>query len=176
MKLPRLALAFLAFATAAFAVTPEERLAELKLELPKTSAPVANYVPAVRAGNLLFLAGNIGRDAAGNVIAGKVGGDLTVAQGAEAAKRAALALIAQLKAELGDLRRVKRIVRVGGFVNSAAGFTQQPAVMNGCSDLLVAVFGDAGKHARTSVGVAELPLNAAVEADLIAEIELTPGG
>lgn len=170
MKLSRLPLAFALLFPALFASTPEERLAGLKLELPKTSAPVANYVPAVRAGNLLFLAGNIGRDAAGQTIAGKVGSDLTVEQGAEAAKRTALSLIATLKAELGDLRRVKRIVRVGGFVNSASGFTQQPAVMNGASDLLVAVFGEAGKHARTSVGVAELPLNAAVEADLIAEI------
>ena len=170
MKIPALLTFALVIMSTAWAATPEERLAELKLELPKTSAPVANYVPAVRAGNLLFLAGNIGRDASGKVIAGKVGGDLTVEQGAEAAKRTALSLIANLKAELGDLRRVKRIVRVGGFVNSAPGFTQQPAVMNGASDLLVAVFGDAGKHARTSVGVAELPLNAAVEADLVAEI------
>lgn len=170
MKLPRCSIAFLLLAVSAFAVTPEERLAELKLALPATSAPVANYVPAVRTGNLLFLSGNISRDAAGNTIAGKVGGDLTVAQGAEAAQRAALSLIANLKAELGELRRVKRIVRVGGFVNSAPGFTQQPAVMNGCSDLLVAVFGEAGRHARTSVGVSELPLNAAVEADLVAEI------
>lgn len=152
------------------AASPEEKLAALDLVLPPTAAPVANYVPAVRTGNLLFLAGSISRDAAGQVMAGQVGGELTVEQGAEAARRAALALIANLKAELGDLRRVKRIVRVGGFVNSAAGFTQQPAVMNGCSDLLVAVFGDAGRHARTSVGVSALPLNAAVEVDLIAEI------
>lgn len=170
MKSPRLLALSLVLAGALSAATPEENLAALGLALPPTSAPVANYVPAVRTGNLLFLAGNIGRDADGSVIAGKVGADLTVAQGAEAAKRTALSLIAQLKAELGDLRRVKRIVRVGGFVNSAPGFTQQPAVMNGASDLLVAVFGDAGRHARTSVGVSELPLNAAVEADLVAEI------
>jgi enamine deaminase RidA (YjgF/YER057c/UK114 family) len=170
MKPFRLVLVVLILAPVVLTATPEDRLAELKLELPKTSAPVANYVPAVRAGNLLFLAGNIGRDAAGKVIAGKVGAELAVAQGAEAAKAAALALIATLKTELGDLRRVKRIVRVGGFVSSAPGFTQQPAVVNGASDLFVAVFGEAGKHARTSVGVAELPLNAAVEIDLIAEI------
>ncbi|MBA4136397.1 MAG: hypothetical protein C0518_03670 [Opitutus sp.] len=168
---PHCLLALLILVTGALhAATPEENLAALDLALPPTSAPVANYVPAVRTGNLLFLAGNIGRDAAGRVIAGKVGGELTVEHGAEAAKRAALSLIANLKAELGDLRRVKRIVRVGGFVNSAPGFTQQPAVMNGASDLFVAVFGDAGRHARTSVGVSELPLNAAVEADLVAEI------
>ena len=103
-------------------------------------------------------------------IVGKVGGEVKLEQGAEAARRCALAMIALLKSELGDLRRVKRIVRVGGFVNSAPGFNQQAAVMNGCSDLLVAVFGEAGRHARTSVGVAELPLNAAVETDLVAEI------
>jgi enamine deaminase RidA (YjgF/YER057c/UK114 family) len=170
MKSPRFLALLLLLAGALHAATPEENLAALNLTLPPTSAPVANYVPAVRAGNLLFLAGSISRDAEGKVIAGKVGADLTTAEGAEAAKRVALALIANLKAELGDLRRVKRIVRVGGFVNSAPGFTQQAAVMNGASDLLVAVFGEAGRHARTSVGVAELPLNAAVEADLIAEI------
>lgn len=169
MKFPRFP-ALLLLAGALQAATPEDNLAALSLTLPPTSAPVANYVPAVRAGNLLFLAGNIGRDAEGGVIAGKVGADLTAEQGAEAAKRTALALISRLKAELGDLRRVKRIVRVGGFVNSAPGFTQQSAVMNGASDLFVAVFGEAGRHARTSVGVSELPLNAAVETDLVAEI------
>lgn len=170
MKSPRFLALFLLSTAALPAATPEENLAALGLTLPPTSAPVANYMPAVRTGNLLFLAGNIGRAADGKVIAGKVGTDLTTAEGAEAAKRAALSLIAHLRTELGDLRRVKRIVRVGGFVNSAPGFIQQPAVMNGASDLLVAVFGEAGKHARTSVGVSELPLNAAVEADLVAEI------
>jgi enamine deaminase RidA (YjgF/YER057c/UK114 family) len=149
---------------------PETRLAELRLPLPPVSSPVANYVPVVRTGNLLFLAGQISRDAQGRTIAGKVGGDLDVEQGAEAARRCALGLIAVLKAELGGLGRVRRIIRVGGFINSAPGFHQQPAVMNGCSDLLVAVFGEHGRHARTSVGVSELPAHAAVEVDLIVEI------
>lgn len=149
---------------------PESRLAALGLTLPPVGNPVANYVPVVRAGNLFFLAGQISRDAQGRTIAGKVGGDLDVEQGAEAARRCALGLIAVLKVELGDLGRVKRVLRVGGFVRSAPGFHQQPAVMNGCSDLLVAVFGEPGRHARTSVGVSELPAHAAVEVDLIVEI------
>ncbi len=149
---------------------PESRLAELGLALPPPGKPVANYVPAVRSGKLLFLAGQLSRNTQSQIIAGKVGGDLDVEQGADAARRCALGLIAALKAELGDLRRVRRIIRVGGFVNSAPGFTQQSAVMNGCSDLLVAVFGDGGRHARTAVGVSELPARAAVEADLVAEI------
>lgn len=152
--------------------TPEQKLAALGLALPATSAPVANYVPAVRAGNLLFLAGHISRDAEGKVIAGKVGRDLDEAAAVQAARRSALALIATLKAELGDLRRVKRIVRVGGFVNCTDDFTRQPAVMNGCSDLLVAVFGDAGRHARAALGTNALPLGAAVEVELVAEIEM----
>lgn len=150
--------------------TPEQRLAALGLTLPATSVPVANYVPAVRAGNLLFLAGHIARDDEGRVIAGKVGRELDEAAAAEAAKRTALALIATLKAELGDLSRVKRIVRVGGFVNCTDEFTRQPAVMNGCSDLLVAVFGDAGRHARAALGTNALPLGAAVEIELVAEV------
>lgn len=162
--------ATLFFAGTLAAMTPEERLAEMKITLPAVAKPAANYVPAVRTGSLLYISGQISRDEKGGTIAGKVGSDLTAEQAAAAARRTAIALIAVLKAELGDLRRVKRIVRVGGFVNSAPGFTQQSAVMNGCSDLLVAVFGDAGKHARTSIGVAELPVNAAVESDLIAEI------
>ena len=152
------------------ASTPEQKLADLGLALPPVNKPVANYVPVVRTGNLLYLAGQISRDAQGKTIAGKLGRDVTVEQGAEAARRCALAMLALLKSELGELSRVKRIVRVGGFVNSGPGFNQQAAVMNGCSDLLVAVFGEAGKHARTSVGVAELPADAAVETDLVAEI------
>lgn len=150
--------------------TPEQRLARLGFVLPPTNAPVANYVPAVRTGNLLFLAGHIARDPDGKVIAGKVGRDLDEAAAAAAARRTGLALIATLKAELGELSRVKRIVRVGGWVNCTDDFTRQPAVMNGCSDLLVAVFGDAGKHARAAVGANALPLGTAVEIELIAEI------
>ena len=169
MKIPTILLA-LALPALLVAATPEDRLAELGLVLPPVNKPVANYVPAVRTGNLLYLAGQISRDAQGKTIAGKLGRDITVEQGAEAARRCALAMLALLKSELGELSRVKRIVRVGGFVNSGPGFNQQAAVMNGCSDLLVAVFGEAGKHARTSVGVAELPADAAVETDLVVEI------
>lgn len=150
--------------------TPEQRLADLGLTLPATSAPVANYVPAVRSGALIFLAGHIPRDTEGKVIAGKVGRDLDEAAAAAAARTTALALIATLKAELGELSRVKRIVRVGGFVNSPDDYTRQPVVINGCSDLLVAVFGDAGRHARAAVGVNTLPLGAVVEIELIAEV------
>jgi len=174
MKTVFLVLLFGAFGsvlTAAEAAdTPEQRLAQLGLVLPPTNAPVANYVPAVRTGNLLFLAGHIARDTDGKVIAGKVGRDLDEAAAAAAARRTGLALIATLKAELGELSRVKRIVRVGGWVNCTDDFTRQPAVMNGCSDLLVAVFGDAGKHARAAVGTNALPLGTAVEIELIAEI------
>ncbi len=152
------------------AETPEQRLAALGLELPATSAPVANYVPAVRSGSLLFVAGHVSRDASGRIIAGKVGRELDEAAGVEAARRTALALIATLKAELGDLRRVVRIVRVAGFVHCTPEFQRQPTVMNGASDLLVAVFGDAGRHARTSLGVSALPLGAAVEIDLVVEV------
>lgn len=171
MKLLRLLLLVCTIGAAAQAAeTPEDRLQALGLALPATSAPVANYVPAVRTGNLLFLAGHISRDAQGQVITGKVGRDLDEAAAAQAARRTALALIATLKAELGDLRRVKRIVRVGGFVNCTDDFTRQPAVMNGCSDLLVAVFGDAGRHARAALGTNALPLGAAVEVELVAEV------
>jgi enamine deaminase RidA (YjgF/YER057c/UK114 family) len=171
-KFPALLIAALALAPgSALAATPEEKLAELKLTLPTVSAPVANYVPAVRTGSLVFLAGHISRDAAGKVIAGKAGRDATEAQAVEAARITTLALLATLKREIGELAKVKRIVRVGGFVNSAENFTTQPTVINGCSDLLVALFGDKGRHARASVGVAALPLNALVEIEMIVEVE-----
>ncbi len=160
----------LSLAGAHAAETPEARLAALGLELPAGSAPIANYVPAVRTGNLVFLAGHIARDDSGQVITGKVGRDLDEAAAALVARRTALALLATLKAELGDLGRVKRIVRVGGFVNCTDDFTAQPKVINGASDLLVAVFGDAGRHARAAVGVNALPAGAPVEIELVAEV------
>jgi len=163
-------LSLLSVASSALAQTPEEKLASLKLTLPPVSKAIANYVPAVRTGNLLFLAGHLSRDVEGKVIAGKVGSTVDEAKAVEAAQRTALALIATLKAELGDLRRVKRIVRVGGFVNCTEEFTRQPVVINGCSDLLVAVFGDAGRHARAAIGTNALPLGAVVEIELIAEV------
>jgi enamine deaminase RidA (YjgF/YER057c/UK114 family) len=151
--------------------TPEAKLAALGHTLPAVKPPVANYVPAVRSGNLLFLAGHIPRDAAGNVIAGKVGRDATEKDAHAAARQTALALLATLKQEIGELSRVRRIVRVGGFVNAVDDFKAQPQVINGCSDLLVAVFGDRGKHARAALGVASLPLGAVVEIEMLVEVE-----
>ncbi len=153
------------------APTPEEKLAELGITLPAVKAPLANYVPVVRTGRLLYLAGHLPRDAAGNVIAGKVGRDLDEAAGALAARQAAIALLATLKNELGDLAKVRRIVRVSGFVNAPENFTKHSQVINGCSDLLVAVFGDRGRHARTALGAGSLPLGAAVEIEMIVEVD-----
>lgn len=173
MRSPRLLLlsGVLALVTAATAATPAERLAELGLSLPAANAPVANYVPAVRAGNLVFLAGHVPRDGAGKVIAGKVGRDATPEAAQAAARQTALALLATLQREVGDLGRVKRIVRVGGYVNCTDDFQGQPQVMNGCSDLLVAVFGDRGRHARAALGANALPLGALVEIELVAEVD-----
>lgn len=149
---------------------PEKNLAALGLTLPASPSVVANYVPAVRSGNLVFLAGQVARRADGKIIAGRVGQDFTEAQGTDAARTCALQLLAALKAEIGELSRVKRIVRVGGFVNCTPEFTAQPKVINGASDLFVAVFGDRGRHARASVGVAALPAGAPVEIELVAEV------
>ena len=157
-------------ARAAEAVTPDQRLAALGLSLPVVSPVIANYVPAVRTGNLVFLAGQVARNADGKILTGKVGRELTEAEGAVAARTCALQLLAALQAEIGDLAKVKRIVRVGGFVNCTDDFTAQPKVVNGASDLLVAVFGDAGRHARAAVGVSSLPAGAPVEIELIAEM------
>ena len=151
--------------------TPEQNLAALGLTLPATNAPIANYVPAVRTGNLVFLSGHIPRDAENKVIAGKVGRDADEKLANAAARTTALALLATLKREIGDLSKVKRIVRVGGFVNATDDFKAQPAVINGCSDLLVAVFGDCGKHTRAALGVASLPLGAVVEIEMIVEVQ-----
>ena len=152
------------------AKTPEENLAALGVVLPASNPPIANYVPAVRSGNLVFLAGQIPRGADGKFLAGKVGRDFTEAQGAEAARLCAVQLIAALKAEVGELARVTRIVKLTGFVNCTDDFTAQPKVVNGASDLLVAVFGEKGRHARASVGVSSLPAGAPVEVEMIAEI------
>jgi len=154
------------------AATPEENLAALGLTLPAVPPAIANYVPAVRTGNLVFLSGQIARGPDGKFLAGKVGRDLTEAEGAAAARQCALQLLAALRAEVGDLARVKRIVRVGGFVNCTDDFTAQPKVVNGASDLLVAVLGERAKHARAAVGVNALPAGAPVEVELVAEIEM----
>lgn len=150
---------------------PEARLGELGIELAVPSAPVANYVNAVRSGNLLFLAGKGPMQADGTYLTGKVGVDLTQEQGYEAARLTAISQLAVLKAELGDLRKVRRIVKVLGMVNAAPDFTNQPEVINGFSDMMVAVFGDRGKHARSAVGMGSLPRNIAVEVELIVEVE-----
>ena len=149
----------------------EQRLAELKLELPNPAAPIANYIPAVRSGNLLFLSGQICQWNGERRFLGKLGAEISLEQGKEAAKLCGLNLLAQAKRALdGDLDRVVRVVRLGGFVNAVPGFGDQPQVVNGASDLMVAVFGDAGKHARTAVGVGSLPGGAAVEIDAVLEV------
>ncbi len=149
----------------------EEKLKELGISLPAVSAPVANYVNAVKTGNLLFLAGKGPKKEDGTYITGQVGTDLTVEEGYEAARLTAINQLAVLKAELGNLDRVKRVVKVLGMVNAAPGFGDQPEVINGFSDLIVEVFGDKGKHARAAVGMGSLPRNIAVEIEMIVEFE-----
>ncbi len=167
-----LLLVFFAASITASAQQEEQKLKEMGLQLPPASKPIANYVKYVRTGNLLFLAGHGPTKADGTNIMGKVGKDLTVEQGYEAAKITALSLIATLKDALGgDLSKVKRIVKVNGYVNCLPDFTEQPKVINGCSDLLVAVFGDKGKHARAAMGMVALPNNIAVEIELVVEVE-----
>jgi enamine deaminase RidA (YjgF/YER057c/UK114 family) len=149
----------------------EQKLLDLGINLPEASSPVANYVNAVRSGNLLFLSGKGPGLPDGTYITGKVGQDLTIEQGREAARMVAINQLAVLKAELGNLNKVKRIVKVLGMVNCNADFTQQPLVINGFSDLMVDVFGEKGKHARSAVGMNALPMNIAVEVELVVEIE-----
>ncbi|MCF7689481.1 MAG: RidA family protein [Cephaloticoccus sp.] len=150
--------------------TPAARLEAAGITLPAVPAAIANYVPAVRAGNLVILAGQIPKNAEGQFITGKVGVDLTLEEGAAAARICAIQLLAVLQAEIGDLSKVKRIVRVGGFVNCPADYTAQSKVVNGASDLLVEIFGEAGRHARAAVGVASLPAGAPVEIEMMVEI------
>ena len=154
-----------------FAQTPEENLAKLNITLPKTSAPVANYVNAVRTGKLIYLAGKGPIRENGQYITGKLGDSLTVEQGYEAARITGIIQIGVLKDFLGDLSKVKRIVKVNGYVNSTNYFVDQPKVMNGYSDLMVQVFGEKGKHARTSVSVNTLPFNIPVEVEMIVEVK-----
>ena len=149
----------------------DAKLAELGIVLPEPVAPVANYVPYVISGNLVFISGqvSIGPD---GLITGKLGADMGVDAGVQAAHACGINLIAQLKAACnGDLSRVKRVVKLGAFVNCTGDFTDQPKVINGTSDLMVAVFGDAGRHARAAVGAPCLPMNAAVEVDGVFEIK-----
>lgn len=148
----------------------DAKLAEMGLELPDVPAPVANYVPYVIVGNVVHVSGQISQNAEG-LIRGKLGADMTAEDGAKAAETCALSLLAQAKTACGgDLGRLKRVVKLTGFVNSTPDFTDQPKVINGASDLLVALLGDAGKHARSAVSAAALPLGVAVEIEGIFEI------
>ena len=165
-----LTLALAAPALAQQPTSPEARLKALGLQLPPAPKPIASYVPAVRTGNLIFLAGQGPLVDGKPTITGKVGADVTEDAANKAARATILTQLAVLRAEIGSLDRVRRIVKVVGFVNSAPGFTRQPWVMNGASDLLVEIFGEAGRHARSSVGVNELPLNIPVEIELVVEI------
>ncbi|MBA9001905.1 RidA family protein [Thermomonospora cellulosilytica] len=150
--------------------TPEERIAELGLELPEVVAPLASYVPAVRTGSLVYTSGQVPFVKGEPIVTGKVGAEVTLEQAQEAARVCALNAIAALRAEVGELSRVTRIVKVVGFVASAPGFFGQPQVVNGASDLLGEVFGEAGRHARSAVGVTVLPRDVPVEVELIAEL------
>lgn len=149
----------------------EQRLAEKNIVLPTVAAPAANYVPTVQSGNLLFVSGQIPMLNGQIQYQGKVGKDFTLEQAQACARLCGLNILAQTKAALGSLDRVKRVVKLGGFVNCVDGYADQPKVINGASDLMVEVFGDAGRHARFAVGTNALPLNVAVEIDAILEIE-----
>jgi enamine deaminase RidA (YjgF/YER057c/UK114 family) len=151
--------------------TVEHKLANHGIILPAPAAPVANYVPFVRSGNLLMISGQICYDAEGKLVAqGKLGRDLSIEDGQKAARACAINLLAQIKAALGDLDKVVRVVRLGGFINSAPDFLEGPQVMNGASDIMVTAFADKGRHARTTVGVAALPMDAAVEVEGLFEV------
>jgi len=170
-KIQLIIIALLGFSTALFSQDAETKLKEKRIELTSPSSPVANYVNSVRVGNLLFLAGKGPRKADGTYVIGKVGKDLTIEQGYEAAQLAAIAHLAVLKDELGSLNKVKRIVKVTGMVNCTSDFVDQPKVINGYSDFMVEIFGENGKHARSAVGMNSLPLNFAVEIEVIVEVE-----
>ncbi len=148
----------------------DARLLELGITLNEPSKPVGNYVNSVRTGNLIYMAG-LGPLGPNGYITGKLGQDLSIAEGYDAARFTAISQLTALKAEIGDLNKVKRIVKVFGMVNSTPTFTQQPAVINGFSDLMVAVFGDRGRHARAAVGMVALPMNICVEIEMIVEVE-----
>jgi enamine deaminase RidA (YjgF/YER057c/UK114 family) len=149
----------------------DQRLNELNINLPQPAAPVAAYVPSVEMGGLLHISGQISIDEDGSLIKGRLGEDADLEAGQQAARRCGIMLLAQIKAALGSLDRVERIVKLGVFVNSAPSFTDQPKVANGASELMQDVFGDAGRHARSAVGVAVLPLGVAVEVDAIVAVK-----
>ena len=151
--------------------SPEQKLKELGIELPEIAPPVANYVNVVRTGNLLFLAGKGSQNPDGSRITGKVGVDLTIEEAYEAAKSIAYQHLAVIKNEIGDLSKVVRVVKVLGMVNTTDDFTAHSLVINGYSDFMVEIFGEKGKHARSAVGMNSLPVNLAVEIEVIVEIE-----
>lgn len=151
--------------------TPETRLEAMGLKLPAAPQPLANYVPVLLSGDLLFVSGQISRHADGSVFTGRLGADVSLNDGQEAARSSALSILAHAKAALGTLDKIVQVVRLTGFVASAPHFKEQPQVVNGASDLFVAVLGDKGRHARSAVGVACLPAGAAVEVDAILKVK-----
>ena len=153
------------------AETPEEKLAGMGIELVEPDPPAGLFVPAVTSGKLVFLSGHGPRKPDGGFVAGKVGSDISIEEGQLAARYTCIALLASLKQEIGELSRVKRIVRVFGMVNVAEGFNQTPAIINGCSQLLIDIWGDNGRQARAAVGMAELPFDIAVEIEMVVELK-----
>ena len=150
---------------------PEARIKSLGIQLITPTAPIANYVKAVRVGNIVYLSGHGPDKPDGSLVTGKVGSDLTLEQAKDAARLTGISLLSTLKAEIGNLDKVKRIVKVLGMVNAVPAFEQHPQVINGCSDLMVEVFGVNGKHARSAVGMSSLPKNIAVEIEMIVEVK-----
>lgn len=171
MKKYCLLLTFLLISIYGITQSPEQNLKALGIDLPHQSSPIANYVNYVRTGNLIYFSGTGPNDADKGMVKGKLGKDLTIEQGREAARITGINMIANLKNAIGDLNKVKRIVKVLGMVNSTEDFTDQPKVINGFSDLMVAVFGEKGRHARSAVGMMALPMNMAVEVEMIVEVE-----
>lgn len=151
-------------------MNPLDKLSELGIELPEPTAPIASYVPAVLTGNYVFVSGQIPIRDGKLVCEGRIPDDVSIEEGYEAAKLVAINILAVVKGVTGDLSRIKRIVRLNGFVQSDSGFTMQPQVINGASDLFVEIFGEIGKHSRAAVGVSSLPLNSPVEIDAVIEI------
>jgi enamine deaminase RidA (YjgF/YER057c/UK114 family) len=152
-------------------MSAEDKIGELGLNLEGAGPPAGNYVPAVRTGNLVYISGQLPVRPDGSRVTGKLGDDTSIEDGYEAARLSGVALLARLRGELGSLDRVRRIVKVTGYVNATQEFTQHAQVINGASDLLAAVFGEAGKHARAAVGMSSLPAGCPVEVELIAEVE-----
>jgi enamine deaminase RidA (YjgF/YER057c/UK114 family) len=159
------------FSVAQKKIDYDKKLKDLGIVLSTPAKPIANYVKATRTGNLIYLSGHGPAKQDGTNVMGKLGADMTIEQGYEAAKLTGISLLSTLKAELGDLNKVKRVVKVLGMVNCTDTFTDQPKVINGFSDLMVAVFGEKGKHARSAVGMNQLPGNMAVEIEMIVEVE-----